>query len=322
MLEKLRRAVKKHLNIDTIYNAKPLTGGAASTTWRFEIEQNGARKALILRCSEALEQMSGGIDKATECVVQRLMYEAGLPVAEVIFALESSDGMGDGYVMSCIEGESIPRKILRDDKFAVVRPTLVSQCGEILAKIHAITAPKELPSLDVTEQIATLEKEYQSHGINLPAFDLAFRWLKINAKPCDKPCIVHGDFRNGNLLVSPESGINGVLDWELCHVGDPMEDLGWLCVNSWRFGHRDLTVGGFGHLEELVASYEAASDVKVDIANVKFWELYGVLKWGVICLYMLNADLSAGEPSLERQAIGRRISETEVDMLALLAGRN
>lgn len=316
----LAKAVKRHLDVDQIYNAKPLTGGAASTTWRFEIDHLGHRKALILRCSEAVEQMSGGISKSTECTVQSLMFEHGIPVAEVLFALDSSDQLGEGYVMSCIEGESIPRKILRDNKFDAVRDKLVNQCGQILANIHAISPPEVLPRLDIHQQLAELETEYFSYNTSIPAFDLAFRWLKLNAKPCANPCIVHGDFRHGNFLVSAENGINGVLDWELCHVGDPMEDLGWLCVNSWRFGNRNLTVGGFGHLADLVNSYERHSGQKVNIDHVKYWELYGVLKWGIICLYMLNADLANGEISLERQAIGRRISETEIDILTILAG--
>ena len=68
---------------------------------------------------------------------------------------------------------------------------------------------------------------------------------------------MHGDFRHGNLIIGPD-GVRAVLDWELAHLGDPMEDLGWICVNSWRFGEIDKPVGGFGTREELFAGYEAA----------------------------------------------------------------
>ena len=68
---------------------------------------------------------------------------------------------------------------------------------------------------------------------------------------------MHGDFRHGNLIIGPD-GVRAVLDWELAHTGDPMEDLGWICVNSWRFGEIDKPVGGFGTREELFAGYEAA----------------------------------------------------------------
>ena len=70
---------------------------------------------------------------------------------------------------------------------------------------------------------------------------------------------MHGDFRNGNLIFGRRTGVVAVLDWELAHVGDPMEDLGWICANPWRFGEVDKPVGGFGEREDLCAGYEAAS---------------------------------------------------------------
>lgn len=97
---------------------------------------------------------------------------------------------------------------------------------------------------------------------------------------------MHGDFRNGNLIIGAE-GVRAVLDWELAHLGDPMEDLGWVCVNSWRFGEIDKPVGGFGSREELFAGYEAAGR-KVDPARVKFWEVMGTLRWGIMCGGMMQ----------------------------------
>jgi aminoglycoside phosphotransferase (APT) family kinase protein len=65
--------------------------------------------------------------------------------------------------------------------------------------------------------------------------------------------LVHGDFRNGNLIGGPD-GLRAVLDWELAHLGDPLEDLGWLCVRSWRCG-AEPRVGGFGPVDDQVAAY-------------------------------------------------------------------
>jgi aminoglycoside phosphotransferase (APT) family kinase protein len=131
--------------------------------------------------------------------------------------------------------------------------------------------------------------------------------------------LVHGDFRNGNLMIGPD-GIRALLDWELTHLGDPMEDLAWLCVNSWRFGQIDQPVGGFGNREELYAGYEAAGG-RVDEPRVHFWEVLGSLKWGIMC-QMGAADFVSGvDLSVERAAIGRRASETEIDLLRLLMPR-
>ncbi|WP_317931967.1 phosphotransferase family protein [Halioxenophilus sp. WMMB6] len=319
ILQRLTAVVEKHLGAVTIDNARPLTGGAASSTWKFDVVGGDGRRSLILRCAETEEQISTGLQKSLEAQVQQAAFVGGVPAAEVLFTLAPSDQLGDGYVMDCLAGESIPRKILRNKEFDCVRPNLAAQCGSILARIHALTPPKELSVLTAAEQIRRQAADYRQYNQPLPVFELALRWLERNQPKQNNLTLVHGDFRNGNLLVTPEQGINGVLDWELAHQGDPMEDLGWLCVNSWRFGNRHLPVGGFGSREALFAAYEQAAGIKVDSKAVHFWEVFGVLKWGVICLFMCKADMKNDICSVERAAIGRRVSETEVDLLTLLA---
>jgi aminoglycoside phosphotransferase (APT) family kinase protein len=118
--------------------------------------------------------------------------------------------------------------------------------------------------------------------------------------------------------VGPD-GVRGVLDWELAHLGDPMEDLGWICVNSWRFGEIDRPVGGFGTREELFAGYAEAGGGAVDPERVRFFEVLGTLKWGIMCMTMYSIFRAGADRSVERAAIGRRSSETEIDLLALIA---
>ncbi len=128
---------------------------------------------------------------------------------------------------------------------------------------------------------------------------------------------MHGDFRNGNFIVGPE-GIRSVLDWELSHLGDPVEDLGWLCVKSWRFGHVDQPVGGFGPVDVLLAAYEHAGGGTVDPEHLHYWETFGTLKWGVICEMQSFSHLHGLVRSVELAALGRRIAEMEWDLLELI----
>lgn len=312
-------AAGKHLGAHmSVENVVPLTGGAASTTFRFDLVGADATQQCILRCAQPKSGFWVGVDKTTEAEVQQACFDAGIPVAEVIFVLNADDGLGQGYVMTCLRGETIPQKILRKETYRDVRGRLAAQCGNLLAAIHAVEPVHGLARLSVADQLGALEQEYRRHDRSIPAFELALRWLYLNKVERGECSLVHGDFRNGNLLVTPEEGLHGVLDWELCHVGDPMEDLGWLCVNSWRFGNPELPVGGFGDRTALFAAYEAASGRAVDPARVRFWELFGTLKWGVICLYMSAGD-EGQRMSLEHAAIGRRVSETEADLLAMLA---
>jgi aminoglycoside phosphotransferase (APT) family kinase protein len=235
--------------------------------------------------------------------------------------LDPEDGLGSGYVMQRLAGETIPRRILRDDAFSATRPRLARQCGEILARIHAAPSRDlpELPLASAPTQVGQYRALYDAYDHPHPVFELALRWLEDRAQEPPRVTLVHGDFRNGNLLIDPD-GVRGVLDWELAHRGDPMEDLGWICVNSWRFGEIDRPVGGFGSREELFAGYAAAGGAEVDAERVRYWEILGTLKWGIMCMTMVAIFESGADRSVERAAIGRRSSETEIDLLELLAG--
>lgn len=320
-----------------VTNLRRLTAGAANQTWRFDAEGAApdgtpARLDCVLRRSpysaEALaaadEQSSdaANLDKAGEAAVQEAARRAGVEAAEVLFVLDPEDDLGEGYVMRALEGETLARRILRDDAYAEARRTLARQCGATLARLHSVDTTSLPPMNESTAstQLARYAELYRSYEQPVPVFDHALRWLAERVVEPARITLVHGDFRNGNLMIGPE-GIRAVLDWEIAHLGDPMEDLGWLCVTSWRFGEIDRPVGGFGSREELAAGYAAAGGGNVDLEAVRFWETFGTLKWGVMCMSMTRAHLSGAARSVERAAIGRRVSETELDLLNLLAPR-
>src|ERR1700731_4408735 len=260
-----------------VTGAVRLSGGASQETWSFVIVHPDGNMAAILR---------------------------------------PQDDLGTGFVMARVEGETIPRKILRDEQFAQARPMLARQLGEILARIHGLDL-RQLPNLrcmTAAKEIAELERDYRGFDRPRPVFELALRWLRDrDPGPSEEVTLVHGDFRHGNLIIGPD-GVRAVLDWELAHLGDPMEDLGWICVNSWRFGEIDKPVGVFGTREELFAGYEAAGR-RVDPGRVRFWEVMGTLRWGVMCCGMMQRFRIGPDHSMERAMIGRRASETEIDLL-------
>ncbi len=307
-----------------VSGAAKLSGGASQETWRFDIQHPGGTIGAILRRSppghSAAPSRAAGL--ANEAILMQAAYEAGLPSPKVLHVLQPEDQLGTGFIMGRIEGETIGRKILRDAQFAQARPLLARQIGEVAAGIHALPRAKlpELRQMSSAREIAELDSEYRGFGWPRPVFDLALRWLKQNDPgPSDEVTLVHGDFRHGNLIIGPD-GVRAVLDWELAHYGDPMEDLGWVCVNSWRFGEIDKPVGGFGSREELFAGY-ASKGRTADPARVKFWEVMGTLRWGIMCCGMMQRFRLDPANSMERAMIGRRASETEIDLLRLLAPR-
>ncbi len=172
------------------------------------------------------------------------------------------------------------------------------------------------PGAQIRQYRDTLDLFGEAH----PAFELALQWLDHHAPPEPlEPRLVHGDFRLGNFIVGPD-GIRAVLDWELTHLGDPAEDLGWLCVKSWRFGVADRIVGGFGDVPALLDAYEAAGGNRVGADELRFWIVLGTLKWGVICISQAFTHLHGVVRSVELATLGRRVAEMEWDVLALLDG--
>ena len=304
--------------------AAKLSGGASQETWSFDIVHPDGNIGAILRRSPpgygAAPSRAAGLD--AEAVLMRLAYEAGVPSPQVLHVLQPQDKLGTGFIMRRVEGETIARKILRDAQFTEARLMLARQLGKVAAGIHGLDLAQlpELRRMTAAREIFELERDYRGFDWPRPVFELALRWLRDHDPgPSEEVTLVHGDFRHGNLIIGPD-GVRAVLDWELAHLGDPMEDLGWICVNSWRFGEIDKPVGGFGSREELFTGYEAAGH-RVDPARVMFWEVMGTLRWGVMCCGMMQRFRLGPDHSMERAMIGRRSSETEIDLLRLLAPR-
>ncbi len=299
-----------------------LTGGASQQTWSVDIVTPAGTLPLILRHIPGdRAEIERTVGPETEAILMRLAGAHGVPEPGVRHVLEPADGLGRGFLSDRIAGETLARRILRDAEFDAIRPRLAGLSGAAMAGIHAIPLD-QLPSLLVKyaqDELADLRASYRTTGARVPTFEAAFRWLEdhMPQRPTT-PCLVHGDFRNGNLIFGPE-GIRAVLDWELAHLGDPAQDLGWITVNSWRFGARDHPVGGFGSIEDMMAGYVAAGGAAIDTARVLFWQALGSLRWGVMCRQMSWRDETAPPLVVERAMIGRRVSETELDLLDIVA---
>lgn len=325
MREKLTRVVQRLLSGARVEGLSRLTGGANQQMWSLEAVSEHERVPMILRQASTWNQHAEGVmqlDDEARLVIRA--GEGGVPVPRVHEILRPEDGLSTGYLMARLEGETLPPKILKGDRYSLARKVLARQCGEVLAGIHRLDVGDLtfLQPATPADVVADLYREYQGYGESRPVFEMAFKWLREHLPEVpDKLALVHGDFRHGNLMVN-EQGLAAVLDWELGFLGDPMADLGWICVNSWRFGNIDLPVGGFGSREQLFDGYEAASGQRPDPDRVRFWEILGTLRWGVMCQGMAASFVAGQDTSPERGAIGRRASETEVDLLRELVPLN
>lgn len=303
-----------------VADVRRMTAGATQEVWRFELV-NGARTPLVLRRAPGGDRISpSAVGLETEAALIAAAAAAGVPAPRVRHVLEPGDGLGHGFIMEFIDGETLGGRIVKSDALAGARPLLARQCGEVLARIHTVD-PAAFPGLrrqSPRELIDQYLAAFRASGWPRPVFELAFRWLAEHCPPPPHEMkLVHGDFRNGNLIVGPD-GVRAVLDWEIAHIGDPMEDLGWICTSAWRFGRMDKPVGGFGEREDLWAGYEAAGGAPVSRDHARWWEVYGSMRWGVMCAGM-TAAFRGADPSVERAVIARRTSENEIDLMRLLA---
>jgi len=318
----LRRQIA---GFDTLVSAERLSGGASQETYRLVIRDAAGERRLAMR------RAPGGIESVrtpghpglrTEAMLMRCAREAGVPEPAVYGVFEPGDGLGDGFVMEWLDGEALGARIVRAESLAAVRPKLAFECGQILARIHAIDLRKtgldqQLDPMDPAAFVEQTWERYKLLNTPQPMIDYAGRWLREHLPANPSMALVHNDFRNGNFMVGPD-GVVAVLDWEVAHIGDPMRDLGWICTNSWRFGRSDLPVGGFGEYADLFRGYESVSGRRVDPAHVKFWEVFGSFWWAVGCLGMAEHFRSGPDKTVERPAIGRRSSECQVDCVNLL----
>ena len=306
-----------------------LAGGASREIWAFDaVLPGGAVERLVLRRDPPGHHVQSS--RRDEFALLRAAHAAGLAVPRVRWCEEDAALLGSPFfLMDFVEGETLARRLLRDAEYAPARTALPAQLAAALVGIHAIDPglpdlvflPR--PAADATPAAAELARYEQIFRAITPdphpALELAFRWLAPEPPAPATLTVVHGDYRIGNVIFGPE-GLRAVLDWELAHVGDPMEDVGWLCVRSWRFGADDHPVGGLCAREQFFAAYESAGGAAVDPAAVRWWEVFGNLKWAIICIMQARTFLDGAVRSVELASLGRRVAEMELELLDLTEG--
>lgn len=304
----------------------PIPGGASRETWLVKRDSgagsDGSPSMWVLR-----RDPKGSVSLVPiehEFALMRAARDAGVPVPQPLSFEPDGGRFGSpGMLMSFVDGTSVAPRILRKEEYGGARENLPGQLAAALAAIHSLPVSglqSVLPPAGpdpALAQIEEWERQLDEIGEPLPAVELGLRWLRANAPEPAEPRLVHGDFRLGNFIVDSD-GLAAVIDWELAHLGDPAEDVGWLCIRSWRFGNDDRPVAGVGELDEFVAAYEAAGGAPLDRDRVGYWEAFGNAKWAVICAAQAHDHLTGVRRSHELASLGRRTCEPEWDLLELI----
>ena len=311
--EDLAAALGRQLG-GTVEALRRLSGGASRVTSAFDLRaSDGALQPLILQMDRGGSAPRGRA--RMEADLLRAAGAAGVPVPAVVATGERDEVGSSWLVVERLEGETIPRKILRDDEWTGARRALPGQMASALASIHSID-PASVSGLAASDPLGDPLPFLDALGEVRPALELGVRWLAAHRPAASANVVVHGDYRMGNFLVGPH-GLRGVLDWELAHLGDPAEDVGWLSAPAWRFGGRG-DLGGLGSVAEFVTAYADAGGEVLTVARVAWWQIYATVKWATICALQASAHLSGASRSVELAAIGRRVCESEWDLFSLL----
>jgi aminoglycoside phosphotransferase (APT) family kinase protein len=261
-----------------------------------------------------------------EAGVRALAEAHGVPVPHVHAVCTDPDVVGGPFFLSDrVDGESVPRRVLRLVHGEGIGERVAAQLGEALGRLHGVDpaeAPADLiddPSENPAEAaLSGADKAVAGLPLPRPALAYGIRWLErhLPAAP-PRRTIVHTDVRNGNVLVSAR-GLEAVLDWEgAVRHGDPMQDVAWPALRMWRFKEDGREIGGFAGREPFVAGYEAAGGT-FDEERFRWWKVLGTLRWALGLAGQSAAHLDGRFRSIVMAASGRRVPEVEWDLLMLV----
>jgi aminoglycoside phosphotransferase (APT) family kinase protein len=322
--EQLSAAIRRRFGgAARIENVEIPTLGGSNRTIVFDLVEGASSRRLVSREETYRAPTSPFLPPSIQFRLLQRVFARGFPVPEPLFEYGEQDDMSPGYICAFMEGETLPKAILHAPHLAAVRPLIAAQCGRLLGMLHALPREEFAFLAETADSIDPLEAQrarFDSYGGGRPAVELGLRWLERNRPPCAEPVLLHGDFRIGNVMVTP-TGISAVLDWECAHLGARLEDLGWLCMRAWRFDRPDQIVGGLDTTEALFAAYERESGFQVDADLVHYWMVFGLVRWAIINLMQVSGHVSGARRGLVFAACGRNVSLIEYDLLMTLDGR-
>ena len=289
-MEELARRLQDYLRRELgapdlrVENLARIYGGASRETYRFRARYEGRDRGLILRRDPPASLIE--TERTTEFRAYQAFHKLGLPVPEPI-ALETDGGALERpfFIMAEIENCSVA-SILAADPYGVHREKIGRQFFSVLGRI-AGADPDGIGLNDLegarvdcwAHELQRWEKVIEEDEREpQPIARGAIRWLNRNPPPrAQKISVVHGDYRTGNFLFDADGNIRGVLDWEMAHLGDPLEDLAWSLDPLWSHGDTARAAGTISRADA-IRIWEKTSGLRFDPAAFAWWEIFASLK--------------------------------------------
>jgi aminoglycoside phosphotransferase (APT) family kinase protein len=305
----------------SVSHVQLLSGGAIQQNWQIDVEISGGAHAgthnWVLR-TDAPATVASSLPREREFEIIRFANAQGLLAPKPLFLTNDTTIIGQPFfVMEKLPGVAAGHKVVRLD---LNRRALAHELAQAAARIHAIRPPlAELPFLKTylaRDVIAACRTYLDTLDESHPVLECGLRWCELHAPIDEETTFIHRDFRTGNYLVH-DGKLAGLLDWEFAALGNPLEDIGWICAKCWCFRHEHHIVGGVADLDEFIPAYEAASGRKVSADALRYWQVMAHIRWSIIALQQARRHLSGVEPSLELALTGKIVAELEWDVLKL-----
>lgn len=314
---RLQAAVPK---LEDVRVPRRLTGGSSHETWAFDARVRDLDPCdhvpLILRreFDHALFDMS----LETEFALLGRLYETGLPVPRPLFRAEAGTALGSPFmIIERIAGLDT-RKAMAADGGAdrgKIGQILVSALARLHAR-HAALVADILPGDGAdapARELAKWRTVIADSGDPSAALRIAIQWLETNSFKVENPVIVHGDYKANNILL--KAGTEPVIiDWELAHVGDPLEDLAWTML----WTSRDDLIAGMLTPDEFLIEYEQQAGMSVDRQRLLFWKIFSLVKLAAIFLKGLEKPHSGAAPRPTLLMLGQAVPCIEQAIADLL----
>ena len=304
----------------TVVSLERMSGGAVQENWALDVDLDGDAQRWVLR-TDAQATVRESLTRAEEFAVLTVAHAADVLAPEPRFLCEDSAVTGQPFfVMQRLPGVTAGHKVTRDSQLVPDPARLAREVAANLARLHRIKPPHAglgfLRTMLARDCIDHYRRYLDTLPYPYPLLEWGLRWCELNAPDDEETTFVHRDYRTGNYLVH-DGHLSGVLDWEFSAFGNPLEDIGWICVRYWRFARPDLVVGGIANVEDFIPEYERVSGRRVSLANLNYWKVMGNLRWAVVALQQLERHLSGTQPLLEQALTGHVVGEIEQEILNL-----
>lgn len=290
-----------------VSDGKRIPGGASRETWRFVASRGDQRLGIIVRIDPETSLID--TDRAVEDAAIGAAFRSGIPAPEPLYLEQDPTWIGRPFtIMTEITGCAASAEALPPQHLAKIGEQKWRWLGKIaaldpvaldLGKVMSTPSPATC-AMEQLEYWAGVIRDDEIHPN--PIAEAAVRWLRRHPPPPpQKLSLVHGDFRTGNFLFNPDGEIRAILDWEMAHIGDPLEDLAWSLDPLWSFDRPELAGRLIAH-GEAIAHWEAASGLKADPEVFRWWRVFASVK-GIGIWISSSEDYHRGAAKLPILAI-------------------